>query len=261
MTRSPLRLAAHQFLYDLRAFRRNRQASLSTVALPVLLLVVLVSAGKGATAHVGDRVVPLAQFLVPGLMAFGIVAAAFLSLVVDVVAQREAGVLKRRRATPAPAWVLLAGRTLAAAAASLVSAFLLLTIAGNRYDVTVPTGALPATVITILIGALALASVGYALSTTIRTAAAAQPVASLVLLPLLLVSDVLVPAGPLPESLRTVAAVFPLEHLAHALRLALDPTASGAHLAMRDLLVLAAWAVGGFVVAQRRFSWLPVRRV
>jgi ABC-2 type transport system permease protein len=256
-TRSPLQLVGHQLRYDLRAFRRNRQAALSTLALPVILLAVLVGAASGETASYDGRSVSLAQYLAPGLAAFGVVSAAFLSLVVDVVAQRESGVLKRRRAAPVPAGVLIAGRTLTAAVASLAVTFVLLVIAGNRYDVQIPTAGLPALVLSIGVGACTFASLGYALTTLIRTPAAAQPVASLVLLPFLLISSVLVPNGKLPDRLGTVAEVFPLQHLAGAIRRALDPLGGGLHLAPRDLLVLALWAGGGFIVAQRRFSWLP----
>jgi|tagenome__1003787_1003787.scaffolds.fasta_scaffold20627930_2 ABC-2 type transport system permease protein len=256
---STVALVAHQLRYDLRAFRRNRQALVSTLVLPIVLLVVLVSANDGETATYAGRTVPLAQFVVPGLVAFGLIAASFLSLVVEVVAQREAGVLKRRRATPVGAAVLVGGRTLTAAVASLAVTWVLLAVAQGRYDVVVPGAGLPALVLTVLVGAMAFASLGYALASLIRTPAAAQPVASLVFLPFLLVSGVLVPADHLPDRLQTIARIFPVEHLAHALRVALDPAVTGHHLATGDLAVLAAWAVGAFVVAYRRFAWLPHR--
>ena len=52
----------------------------------------------------------LSTYYVPGLIAFAIMAASFVKLVITIVAQREAGVLKRRRARPVPAWVLIAGQ-------------------------------------------------------------------------------------------------------------------------------------------------------
>lgn len=39
----------------------------------------------------------------PGIIALGVIAAAFINLVISVTAQREAGVLNRRRETPVPA--------------------------------------------------------------------------------------------------------------------------------------------------------------
>ena len=223
----------------------------------MILLAVLVSANDGETTTYDGRTVSLAQYLVPGLVAFGLIAASFLSLVVEVVAQRESGVLKRRRATPVTAAVLVAGRTLTAAVASIAVAWVLLAVAGNRYDVDVPRAGLPALAAALLLGAVAFASLGYALASAIRTPAAAQPVASLVFLPFLLVSGVLVPADRLPARIAAVARIFPVEHLANAIRYALDPAVTGGHLAVADLAVLAAWAVGAFAVAHRRFQWLP----
>ncbi len=155
--------------------------------------------------------------------------------------------------------MLVAGRTLTAALASLAVAGLLLAIAQSQYDVVVPRAGLPALALTVLVGAIAFASLGYALASLIRTPAAAQPVVSLVFLPFLLVSGVLVPADHLPDRLQTVARIFPVEHLADALRFALDPAVTGSHLAVGDLAVLASWAVGAFVLAYRRFAWLPRR--
>ena len=66
MTRSPFALVAHQLRFDLRAFRRNRQASLSTLALPVLLLVILVSANSGETATYGAGACPWRSTSRPG---------------------------------------------------------------------------------------------------------------------------------------------------------------------------------------------------
>jgi ABC-2 type transport system permease protein len=253
-----VRLVSHQMLYDLRAFRRNRQASLSTVILPVVLLVLIVSSNRDERVRFHDHAVSLAQYMTPGLAAFGVVAAAFLSLIVEVVTQRESGVLKRRRATPVAAWQLIAGRTLTAAIASLAVTFLLLVVAGNSYDATIPTAGIPALVLAVVLGAACFSSLGYAVSTWIRNAAAAQPVASLILLPLLFISSVLVPTTRLPDSLATVASVFPLEHLADAMRHALDPAATGARLAPGDLGNLLLWGMAGFLIAHRRFAWLPL---
>ena len=133
------------------------------------------------------------------------------------------------------------------------------TTSRSQYDVVVPAAGLPALALTVLVGAIAFASLGYALASVIRTPAAAQPVASLVFLPFLLVSGVLVPADRLPDRLQNLARIFPVEHLANAMRLALDPAVTGSHLAVADLAVLAVWALGAFVVAYRRFGWLPRR--
>jgi ABC-2 type transport system permease protein len=244
------RLILHQLRYDLRSFSRNRQAAFSTLLLPILLLVILV--------NVGDRTAHGAELYVPGLIAFATMSASFISLVVDLVAQREAGVLKRRLASPVPPWVLIAARMLAAVIASIAAAFVLLAVAGNAYNVPVPASALPGVIVTTVLGAGALSALAYALASAIRSVASAQPVVALVVLPVLVISGVLVPTADLPHGLAVAARVLPLEHLAHGLRSAFD---SGAPLGVSpvDALVLAAWSAAGALIAATRFNWLPTR--
>jgi hypothetical protein len=42
-----------------------------------------------------------------------------------------------------------------------------------------------------------------------------------------------------------------------ALFKAFDPATTGAGIAGHDLLILAAWGIGGLLIALRRFSWSP----
>jgi ABC-2 type transport system permease protein len=254
----PARIVVHQFRYDLRSFLRDKQARFTTLILPIVLLLVLVSVGGGDKSVVeGGREIKVAVFYIPGLIALGIVSASFANLVVDLVTQRESGVLKRRRATPVPAWALIAGRTLTAAAASLVTAAILLFVGAQVYDFAVPNSALPAAAVVIALGSAAFSTLSYAVAPLIRTAAAIQPFIQLVLLPLYFISGVLIPQSKNPGWVNDIATVFPLAHVAHGLHRAFDPTHSGLGLGVTDLLVLAAWTGCAFVFAVRRFTWLP----
>ena len=97
-----IKMALHLFGYDLRAFARNRQSQFFTVALPVLFLVIFASVfgGSGNTTQVAGGQIRMSVYYVPGIIALGIIAACFGNLVASVTAQRERGVLKRRRTTP-----------------------------------------------------------------------------------------------------------------------------------------------------------------
>ena len=245
---TPIALTGHQLRYDLLAFRRNRQARFATLMLPVFLLVLFVSVG-------GDSTPADAQLYLPGLIALGIVSSSLLTLAVELVVQREAGILKRRRAAAVPAWALIAGRTLAAAAISLAVTLLLLVIAGNAYDLQIRTTALPALALVTILGSAAFAALAYAAAPNISSAAAAQPVMQAIALPLYLASGILVPSSRLPQWLDRVSQILPLEHVAHALRHALGTPAPA--LDITDLLVIAAWGLAGLFIALWRFSWLP----
>ena len=108
-----IRMTLHLFGYDLRAFLRNRQSQFFTLALPILFLVIFASVfgGSGQTTQVPGGPIRVSVYYVPGIIALGVIAACFGNLVASVTAQRERGVLKRRRATPVPAGALIAVRT------------------------------------------------------------------------------------------------------------------------------------------------------
>ena len=119
-----IRMTLHQSGYDLRTFLRNQQSQFFTLALPVLFLVIFASVfgGRGNTTQVPGGRISTSVYYVPGIMALGIIAACFGNLVASVTAQRERGVLKRRRATPVPAAAVIAGRVLTAVLIAVVMA-------------------------------------------------------------------------------------------------------------------------------------------
>ncbi len=259
---SALRLALHQSHYDLRAFFRNRQSRFFTLALPVIFLVIFSSVfggGHNTVAVPGGRI-PTKIYYVPGIIALGVIAASFVNLVISVTVQRESGVLKRRRATPVAAGSIIAGRALTAVATALLITGVLLTLGWLAYRAHVPSSTATALVVAVVLGAVVFCCLGYALSSVIANDEAAQPITQAVMLPLYFISGVFVPSSVLPHWLGQVADVFPVKHLASALLAAYNPHTHGAGFAGGDLLVLAAWGVGGLLVALRRFSWLPARR-
>jgi ABC-2 type transport system permease protein len=257
-----VKMALHVFRYDLRAFLRNRQSRFFTLALPVLFLVIFASVfgGRHRTVPVSGGRIATSVYYVPGIIALGIIAAAFVNLVISVTAQRETGVLKRRRATPVPAAAVIAGRALTAVVVALGITAVLLGIGLAAYGAHVHARTAPALVVTVVVGTVAFCCLGYALASIIRNEDAAQPITQAVMLPLYFISGVFVSVTVLPNWLVDVAGVFPVRHLAAALLVAYNPQTSGSGFAATDLLVLAAWGVGGLLVALRRFSWLPLGR-
>ena len=254
--RGPLGLVAHQARYDLLSFLRNRQSRFFTLILPVLFLVIFVSVF--GNDKIGPQQVKASTYYVPGLAALGIIAGSFVNLVISITAQREAGVLKRRRSTPVPAWVLIAGRALTAIFIALAVMTVLLLIGRFAYGVRLPAETLPGVLVTGIVGAIAFCCLGYALSTAIGSADAAQPMVQAIMLPLYFISGVFIPNVNLPRWLQDVAEVFPVQHLAGALRHAFDPAAHGVGIVWSDLGILVLWGAAGLAVALTRFVWTPV---
>jgi ABC-2 type transport system permease protein len=256
--RGPLGLVLHQARYDLLGFLRNRQARFFTLILPLLFLVIFVGVFGNDTVRATG--VKASTYYVPGISALGLIAASFVNLVISITAQREAGILKRRRATPVPAWVLIAGRALTAIAVSLVVMSVLLAVGRFAYGVHLPTSTIPGIAVSAIVGSVTFCVLGYALSTAIHSEDAAQPVVQAIMLPLYFISGVFIPNVNVPSWMRHVATLFPVQHLADALHHAYDPATHGVGVVWSDLAVLVAWAAVGLVVALRRFSWTPSSR-
>ena len=253
--RGPLFLVLHQARYDLLGILRNRQARFFTLVLPLLFLIIFV--GVFGDHVVGPGRTKASAYYVPGLAALGVIAASFVNLVISITAQRETGILKRRRATPMPAWALIAGRTLTAVTVSLVVLAVLLAFGRFVYHVKVPTSTLPGIALTAVVGSITFCVLGYALSTAIKNEDAAQPMVQAIMLPLYFISGVFVPNIQLPSWLRHVAQVFPVEHLSDGLHKAYAAHVHGVGIVWSDIGVLALWAAVGLTVALLRFSWLP----
>lgn len=83
-----------------------------------------------------------------------------------------------------PAGVVIGGRSLVLLATALVTTAILAVIGWLAYGAVIPIQALPALVITIIVGTLSFCALGYALASVIRDADSAQPVIQAVVLPL-----------------------------------------------------------------------------
>jgi ABC-2 type transport system permease protein len=249
-------LVLHQLRFDVLATRRNRRAQLFIVALPLVLLVTFAGLYGTDTVEVaGGHEVAGNRASVPGIMGLAVLTESFVALTMTVVAQREAGILKRRRATPVPALVLIASRGLTALLSSAAACALLVVVARVAYDIEPPTGFWPVAALVVVVGSLCWACVGYAVSGLVTSPEGSGPIVQLVMLPLQLISGIYFPADGLPDWLQHVAAVFPLVHLTDALQHAFLP--GGAQVAWADLGVMALWTVGAALIAARTFSWLP----
>jgi ABC-2 type transport system permease protein len=250
-------LIGHEFGSDLRCFRRNVQSVFFTLVLPVLFLVILASIFRNGTVNVPGGIMKESVYYVPGIIAFGLIAAAFSNLTVTVVRNRECGIYKRRRATPLPASAVIAGRALVAILTALGITALLLVIGWAAYGASIPGRTAPAFVVDVVVGAAVFCCLGFAVASLIRTVDAAQPVVQAIVMPLSFISGVFIATSELPGWLAGTGKVFPVEHLVAALLAAYNPHTTGSGFRWGDLAVLAAWGAAGLIIAIRRFNWLP----
>lgn len=247
-----LALALRRARLENRAFWRNPAAAFFTVVFPLAFLVVAIVA---LAAPLGGNS-EAARFYTPSVMTFALVTACYTNLAMGVVLAREAGILKRLRGTPLPTWAYVAGRVGQAVFVTALLAVVIGLYGALVHGVSVPIDRLPMLLLTLVLGAATFSALGIAVTAVVPNAGAAPAFINATILPLLLVSDVLVPLD--EGMLATVAGIFPVRHLADALAAAYDPAVPlGAGDGWFGMVILGVWGVAGLLIALRVFIWSP----
>ncbi|MEV0389235.1 ABC transporter permease [Nonomuraea sp. NPDC050643] len=244
------RLVRHETV----SFARSPMATVFTVAMP-LLMTVIVGAAVGDQAVQPGSGVRVMQFVIPVMAVFGVAQSCFGALAIRLADLRDRGWLKRLRGTPVPASAVLAGLAGASMVIAAVTVAMLLAVGVVFYDVQMVWRTLPALLLTLLVGAACFTVLGLAVVALVRNAAAVRLVGTGLLLALAFISDIILVGARLPAWLDVVGWVFPLRHLANAVRDAMNPFLTGPGFSAGHLAVLTAWGVGGAAVAVWRFRW------
>jgi ABC-2 type transport system permease protein len=252
---STTRALIRQARLEQLAFWRNPESAFFTIALPIGLLVIF-GATSGSESVPGRGGVPAVTFLVPRMLAFGIILAAYATPAATVAILRSDGVLKRMRATPLSETTYVAGHLV-----SLLITCLLITLAtiglGGLAFGTLPAsvGRLAALAATLGVGITCFAALGLAVSSFIPNGAAAGAITNGTYIPLALLSGTFDANLQLPAWLDAVVSALPIKALTDGLRAAYDPAA--ARWPAHELAVLLVWAVIGSALAIRCFRWEP----
>ncbi len=256
---SALALALRQVRYENRAFWRNPAAAFFTFVFPLIFLVIFNLLFGNEELEVPGGTTNVSTFYVAGIAALSVVYTGYTGLAMNVSMARDQGLLKRTRGTPLPAWAFLFGRVVQMTLTMILLVAIVVAAGALFYDVDVPRGTMPAFLVALVVGAAAFSSLALATTAVIPNADASPAVVNAITLPLLFISDVFIPPGEAPEWLITVADIFPIKHLSLALQTAVNPFETGSGFEFGHLAVIAAWGVGGLLVAVRFFSWEPRR--
>jgi ABC-2 type transport system permease protein len=257
---SPLRTIAHLTKYGAIGITRNQRVLVFTILFPVVLLVLFNSifAHSSNTTKLSNGVrLDEDAYFTAGLLAYSIMLSAFSSMAIGLVSQRESGQLKRLRGTPMPPWTFMIAQVLRAVLLVVLMTVVLLLIGHFAYDVHFPGDTFGGFVAYLVLGTATMCILGIALTAVLPSAEAAATIAPFSAVLLSFISGVFIPVSNLPSWLEEIGRVFPLARLADGLQTALAPATTGSGLSGENLGVLGIWALGGLLVAVRRFSWEP----
>jgi ABC-2 type transport system permease protein len=243
----------HQLRFEQRIFWRSREAAVFIFIFPLLLYALLASA-------YGEEIdsIPAQDVILVGLFGYGAATTAMGGLAIMLVIRREAGVLKRLRATPLPPPVYLAAVVLSILTTFALQSVALLALGDLGFGASMPRNWLGFAGAMVL-GVATFGGLGFGAAALIRSAEGVSAVVNLVILPMAFLSGSFGPTRRFPEFLQTIADLLPLTYFLDIVNrvylrgdsLFADPKA---------LLITLAWGAAGVLVALRRFGWMPRER-
>jgi ABC-2 type transport system permease protein len=206
---------------------------------------------------VEGRTVDYYDFLLPGLVAMGVMNFSIIGMGVAIARFRAQRILKRITATPLRPAKFLAAQVLARLALALVQAALILAVGVFLFG-----GEIFGNVLWIFVLAtvanLVFLNLGFAVAGRASKADAAQGIGNAVALPMMFLSGVFFPTDTLPEVLQEVVRYLPLTPLIEALRKVSIEEQSITDTGPQ-LLLLGGWVVVSFLLANRMFRFAGLR--
>jgi ABC-2 type transport system permease protein len=196
---------------EIKIFVREPMGVFGNVAIPVLLFVVLGRMAGDNLARAALRPGGVLPTMLPVLASLMMVLGAVGSLVTIISIYREGGILKRLRATPLSPVVILSAHVVVKLVFTAVT-LALMVLAGRR---AYPIGASVPLVsygLALLLSTWAILSIGFLIASVVPTARFAQPLAGVVMTPMIALSGLFFPIERLPAALEGVARVLPLTY-------------------------------------------------
>jgi ABC-2 type transport system permease protein len=248
--RRDLELVAWQIRYEQRAYWRNRGRGIFTFVMPIMFLVIFASLNGSTKIHYGGGIT-YDQFFVPGILAYGVIAATYVNMAIGTAILRDEGVLKRMQGTPLPRWAYVAARIGSTILIVGLMTVITLGLGVTAYGLTLRASTLPGLVLTLILGTAAFTTLGIGITRFIGNAEAAPVIVNLTVLPLSFISSIWFPPNGMPKALNDIAKFFPLRPFADGLQHVFNPHTTGTAISGPDLRTLAIWAAVGV--------WLMVR--
>jgi ABC-2 type transport system permease protein len=257
---SDLGLTLRQVRFTNKAFWRNPASAFFTFAFPLMFLVIFTSLlGSGTTTVAPGIEITQSTYYVASMAAFAVITACYTNVAISVTFNRDAGILKRTRGTPLPAWAYLAARVIHALIVSIILVVITVAFGVAFYHADIPSGVGLLQFLAVLgVGAMSFAALGLALTSIIPNADASPPIVNASILPLLFLSGTFFPIGEhAPAWVKQVGRIFPVKHFTDAMLASFY--GKPFTFAWSDVLVIGVWGLVGLALAARFFSWEPRR--
>lgn len=248
-----MRLFPHQLAAEQRVFWRNRESAVFIFIFPVMLFLLL---GSVYGNEIDGQ--PAAAVLLAGMLGYGAANTGFAGIAITLVIRREAGILKRLRATPLPPATYVASTLCSTLIVFSLQAVALFGLGRLLFDAPFPERIF-STIAVVLFGAAAFCGIGLAAASLIRSAEGSSAVVNVILLPMAFLSGSFGPTRSYPRVLEAIGEALPLKYYIDVVK---GVYLGGEHIWEEPtaLAVVAVWGVAGVLLAARRFRWEPRER-
>jgi ABC-2 type transport system permease protein len=238
-------------LVELQKLTHDRSELLTRMVQPALWL--LIFGQTFSRLHVIDTGdVPYLAFLAPGIIAQ---SALFISIFygIQIVWDRDAGILAKLMVTPAPASALITGKSFAAGVRSVAQVVGVLVIA---YLMGIHLTANPlrilAAMAVVVLGSAFFACLSMSLAGLVRNRDRLMGIGQAITMPLFFASNALYPVDVMPQWLRWLSSINPLSYEVNALRALLLGTPGNTWLDIGILLFAAVLGIAAASALLRR---------
>jgi ABC-2 type transport system permease protein len=236
--------------FETRLLIRERVRLILMIGIPVLLIVILgsIPALKTPSPDFGGR--PFIDYFTMIMVVFAMALLGLTAVPLVLAGYRERGVLRRLRTTPIGPYRVLGAQLAAAFGVAVATTVLILLVARIGFSVPLPAQ-VGGFVLTAILAATALLSLGLVIASFAPTARTAQGFGALLFYIMMFFAGLWIPIPKMPPVLQHISHATPLGAAVSAMA----NTAQGHFPTGLELITLAAWTVALGLVAGKLFRW------
>jgi imidazolonepropionase-like amidohydrolase/ABC-type multidrug transport system permease subunit len=231
---------------QLTEVRRSKTAIFWMTAFPLGFLLLF-----GYVMARGDTRVT--AYMLPGLLTTTLMSASLFGVALPLVQQRETGLLRRLRVTPAPAAAVAIAHGASALVTGYIALVALMALARAIFAVQMAGSWITLTLVYVC-GATALVPMGLLVGSTARDIRTAPAIANLLFFPMMFLSGSAMPFAVLPDGVKRFARLLPTTYLNESYS-GVIVRGDAAWALAGSLAVLLAVGVVGIVLTSMLFRW------
>jgi ABC-2 type transport system permease protein len=194
--------------YELLHMLRTQAFAIPFLAMPAPLYLFF-GAIMGGSSPAASANPALADYIFSGWCAFAVIGPGMFGVGCGLAMERDAGLLKLKRALPAPAGAYLIAKLVMSMAFAAFGVGIVAIAAAIVGKITLSLGEMLSLITVMVVGALPFCAIGLFIGAHV-SGAVAPAIANVVFLPMLWLSGLFFP---LPEALRSWVIVWPAFHL------------------------------------------------